>query len=826
MRTLLRARALSYSAVVALLATQGFAAQPRFTQMSPRGVQRGTEVEVVLTGTNLEDAEELLLYDQGLEILAFEHPEDEKQKGKQLKVKFKVAADCALGTQRMRIRTRTGISDLQNLHVGPLPLVAEKEPNTDFAQPQAIDRNVTVEGRIDREDVDYFVVEAKQGDRLTAEVFGTRLGTSSGGNYFDPFLAILDADRNELVARDDTTLVYNDSVAQIIAPKDGKYIIQLRDASYYGDSRAIYLLSVGDFPRPLATIPAGGKPGEKLTVTFVGDVKGPITREITLPETAPERFAIEVQDEHGIAPSSMPFQLAALDNVIEQEPNNDRTQGTAAKAPGAFNGVLSQEGDVDFFKFTAAKDKEYAVRVIARGVRTPLDAVTNVYRVEDGRRIEGNDDGRGGPDSYFRFKAPADGEYAVAIQDQLKRGGEAFAYRIEVSSEMPSIRSEPIEFSRYIQPNIEIPRGGGSGIVVTVRKSDFDGPINFRGEGLPAGVRIECPESWRGAGQMPIVFYADEDAPLAGGYYPVIAHLADPKQPDRKVEDAVTQDILMIRGQNNNRVWQERLSRLPIVVTEKLPFRVWVEQPKVPVVRGGPLNIVVKCEKDEGWDEEIQVRLLENPSGVSSSTSAKIPKGQTETILPINAAGNAAVQDTMIAVRCIARVGNGNVESCTPFVPLRIADQYLKFEFVQGAVPQGQEVDYAIKVTKQTDFEGEAEVKLMGLPTNATAEPLKVTKDSTELVFTIKAAENTPPGLSKNLFCQVLVPEAGDMVTHNLGSGVLRVDPPPPPKKNADGSQVAAKGKPAKPLSRLEQLRQQQKEKEAAEKSGGGGSGQ
>ena len=123
-----------------LTAQSAFAAEPRFTNLMPRGGQRGHEVDVVLSGDNLEDAEELLLYDEGLEVVKFEQPESEKAQGRQLKVTLKLPKDCELGTHRMRVRTRTGLSDLQNFYVTPYPVVDEKEPNTDFATPQAIEK--------------------------------------------------------------------------------------------------------------------------------------------------------------------------------------------------------------------------------------------------------------------------------------------------------------------------------------------------------------------------------------------------------------------------------------------------------------------------------------------------------------------------------------------------------------------------------------------------------------------------------------------------------------------------------------------------------------
>ena len=110
-----------------------------------------------------------------------------------------------------------------------------------------------------------------------------------------------------------------------------------------------------------------------------------------------------------------------------------------------------------------------------------------------------------------------------------------------------------------------------------------------------------------------------------------------------------------------------------------------------------------------------------------------------------------------------------------------------------------------VKVTKRKDFEGEAVATLYGLPANTTAEPIKVTKDTAEFSFTIKAAPNAPAGNNQNLFAQILILENGDTVIHNLGTGRLRIDTPPPPK----------------PLSRLEMLRLQQKEKAAKAAAGG-----
>jgi len=191
-------------------------ASPSLGGLAPRGGQRGTEVEVTLSGGQLQDAQEILFYEPGIEVTKFEVVNPGA-----VKAMFKIAPEAELGSHRLRLRTATGITELRPFFVGALPEVVEKEPNSEFATPQAIPLNVTVNGVADYEDVDYYVVEAKKGDRLTAEVEGIRLGIT----FFDPYVAILNAARFELASSDDNALVWQDGAASIVVPEDGKYYI-------------------------------------------------------------------------------------------------------------------------------------------------------------------------------------------------------------------------------------------------------------------------------------------------------------------------------------------------------------------------------------------------------------------------------------------------------------------------------------------------------------------------------------------------------------------------------------------------------------------------
>ena len=374
------------------------ASDPQLSLIMPRGAQRGSEQVFRFSGARLDDALEVFFYEPGFEVTKLA-PVDANN----IDVTMKIAADCVLGEHTAQIRTKSGISEYRTFFVGALPAVDEKEPNTEFAAPQPISMNTTVHGVVQNEDVDYFVVEAKKGERLSGEVEARRFGQV----LFDRYVAILDERRFELSARDDSPLVRQDAVTSIVVPEDGKYIIEMRESGYGGNGNCRYRLHIGSFPRPVAVFPAGGKAGEELELTFIGDALGPVSRKVTLPADGSSETIVFPEDERGIAPSGHVVRISPVPNAVEAEPNNAFEQATAVSFPSAFNGVLQEPGDVDVFRFTAKKGQVFEVECLGRRIRSAIDPVMNLYK-GNGQSVAGNDDSRG-PDSYLRFQVPEDG---------------------------------------------------------------------------------------------------------------------------------------------------------------------------------------------------------------------------------------------------------------------------------------------------------------------------------------------------------------------------------------------------------------------------------
>jgi hypothetical protein len=790
-----------------------WAASPVLSSIVPRGGQRGTEVEVTLNGARLEDAQELMIYQPGIEVAGLT-----VVNGNQVKAKLKIATDCPPGTKRMRLRCASGVSDLRTFLVGPFPVVAEVEPNSEFTTPQAVPMNVTIDGSIGNEDVDYFVVEAKKGERISAEVEAIRLGDS----FFDVYLAILNEARFELATSDDAALVWQDGVVSIIAPADGKYVIQVRESSFGAGN--YYRCHIGNFPRPLGVIPAGGKPGETLKVKFIGDVLGDVERDVSLPDDADPDFCVFAADDKGISPSGNRFRLVNLDNVIEAEPNEDIAHATKGPAPGAFNGVISSKQDVDFFGFAAKQGQVFDINVYARRLRSELDPVLVVYNAQGGG-LTSNDDAAG-PDAALRFQAPADGEYFVRVYDHLNRGGNGFFYRIEVTAVAPELSLGIAEFQQYVEPKLAVPQGNRIPLLITASRRDFGGPLEFLGENLPPGVTIEHSGMRADESVTQVLLAAAPDAPVGGKIGNILGKLADPNQPNLNVAGRTRQDVVLIRGQNNIPFWTEPVKGLAMAVAQKAPFTLQLVEPKVPLVQGGQARLKVVATREPGFTAPIKIELMMNPPGMNSSREASIAEGQTEAFIDVNAAGNARVGEYKLSVRGEATVGNGPVMVASPFINFRIAEMYVKFTFQQAAIEQGKESELVVNVETTKPFEGNAPVTLYGLPNKVTTTAMELNKETKELIFKLKAEADAPPGKNQNLFCQVVIMENGEPVLHNLGTGQLRVDQPLPPKPNAPApvAQAAPAPMPEAPkrLTRLEQLRLEQKQRLESQKGEGG----
>jgi hypothetical protein len=794
------------------------AANPLVRAMTPPGARRGGEAAIVVTGQRLGDAQGILFYEPGMSLVEIK-PASEQTAN----VKLAIAPDCRLGTHGLRFRTASGVSNMFLFSVGAMPEANEVEPNNDFAKPQPIALDTTVNGVIGNEDVDYFVVQAKKGEPITAEVEGIRLGRSR----FDPYVAILDKDRFELANSDDSPLMWFDCVASVSAPEDGSYIVQVRESSFAGEG-SVYRVHVGRYPRPRAVLPAGGRAGESFEVRWLGDLGGERVQKVTVPTNAlpyysifsPDHAATGLfcQNDRGISPTPNLFRVVDLGNALETEPNDDGPTATVCEVPMALNGVISKPGDLDCFKFKAKKGEVFDIRVHARSIRSPLDPVLKIARI--GGAVVGNNDDSGGPDSYLRFNTPVDDEYVLSVADLLKQGGPDYVYRVEVTRVAPSLVVSLPERRQYEDVTVVVPQGNRLAFMAGATRKDFGAEMTVSVKDLPAGVTQEAVPMAASTISTPVLLTAAADAPLAGSLADLVVTSADPKIP---VTGHLTQTTMLVAGDNQRPVWTYTARRMATAVSAKVPFRIEIVQPKAPLVRTGSMELKIKAIREAGFKAPINVRMLYNPPGVASSASGSIPEGKDEATIPLTANTGAEIRSWKIAVLGEATVGTGPVLVSSQLADLQVADAFFQLAFKPAAAEQGKEAALVATVTMNADFPGPAKLELVGLPGEVTADAAEITKDSTETTLKVKTSAKSPAGRHKAIMCRGELVINGEPVVQMLGPAELRIDAPLPPKPTAKpaapkpAAVAVAKPPVAKPLSRLEQLRMEREGGKPAE---------
>ncbi len=755
---------------------------PQLTRILPRGIERGGEYVLQFRGERLEKAEEVFLYDPDGKITVVEvKPVDAKR----VDVTINVAQDCRLGEHIAQIRTRDGISEFRSFYVGAMKEVQEKpEPNSSLETAQEIELDCTINGVITNEDIDYFRFTGKKGERVSVEVEAVRLGY-----MFDPAIALLDSERFEIAVSDDTPLTKQDAWFSVILPEDGDYYITIREASFRGNGECRYRLHVGRFARPTAVIPAGGKPGETLTLKFAEQLVGAepkinwIEKEVTLPEQAGFRGGIFYEDEWGICPSPVPFRLSNLENVFETEGNNtfpdspviDLT-GSAGVAMGvAINGIVNETGPLDFFRFKAKQGQVFTFTCCGRSIGSNIDSVINIYNASQ-QALAGNDDSRG-LDATLRFQVPADGEYFVSVRDHMNRQREDFVYRLEIAPVSPSLSIGIQRNDRYSQnrQTIAVPQGNRFAVLVNASRSEFGGPIELIHENLLSGLTLHAVPMAANLNLMPVVFEADADAPLGGQLVDFRARHTDPST---NILGRFSNLADFVLGEPNNALYySSTVDRLAMAVIEPLPFKLEIVQPKVPLIRNGSLHVQVIAHRDEGFDQPIRIFFPFLSPGVGTTSQQVIPEGQTSFTYPLNANTNAQLGPWPMYVIGSSDV-NGPAWASSQLAELTIAEPFVKTDFERASVELGQTTKLYGKVEHLVPFEEEAIAEVIAVPANVEVQsPIAFDKETSELSFEVKTNEASPPG-KHTLYCQITIVRDGEPMTFRTSDIQLLINKP------------------------------------------------
>ncbi len=409
-------------------------------------------------------------------------------------LRVKVAEDAEPCEREVRLKTALGLSNPVTFCVGQLAEYTEKEPKNKAEGTEVLSElPLVINGQIMPGDVDRFRLKLSKGTRLVMAASARELTpylADAVPGWFQATLTLYDASGNEL-AYDDDYRFNPDPVLFYEIPRDGEYVLEIKDAIYRGREDFVYRIAVGELPFVTNIFPLGGRIGAKTTVEMKGWNLPVNELVVDANDKEPGILPISVRKKEMVS-NRVPFAVDTLPERLEKEPNNKQAGAQKVTLPVIVNGRIDKPGDCDVFRFEGRTGDELVAEVYARRLNSPLDSVLKLTDA-NGHSLMTNDDhedkGAGltthHADSLLSITLPANGTYYLHIGDAQTKGGQAYGYRLRISPPRP-------DFALRVVPSSINARAGAS-IPITVyplRKDGFTGDITVTLKDAPKGFAL------------------------------------------------------------------------------------------------------------------------------------------------------------------------------------------------------------------------------------------------------------------------------------------------------------------------------------------------
>ena len=584
-----------------------------------------------------------------------------------------LAPDAAIGERELRLVTQAGLTNPLLFQVGQLPeITAPEEPTSPAPAEMKITLPATVNGRIMPGAADRYRFSARQGQQMVMAVFARALIpylADAVPGWCQATLALYDSSGKEL-AYDDEYHFDPDPVLSCKIPRDGEYVIEIKDALYRGREDFVYRIFVGELPFVTSIFPLGGQTGQPTSVDIAG--WNLPDHQMTPIVSAPGLQQLLLRTGE-LVPNRLSYLVDTLPEKLEQEPNDSPDTAQPVVLPVIVNGRIDRPGDWDVFRFDGKAGQEIVAEVQARRLGSPLDSVLKVTDAA-GRQLAFNDDhedkGSGlitqHADSYLSVRLPANGAYFVQLGDTQHKGGPDYAYRLRLSEPRP-------DFELRVTPaSLNVRSGGNVAFTVwAIRRDGFTGEISLALSHAPAGFTLAGARVPANQDRVSITLAAPTTSP-----HGLISLGIDGRATiggQRVTRTAVPAEDLMQAFAYRHLVPARQLiadvvgaapGRLPVRIIGSTPVR-------IPAGGTGQIKVSVPTETRQA---RITLQLSEPPNGISLENVSASHFGGSELLLRCDATkakpglcGNLIVQ--VLAER-IQEAKPGQPPGKRPSVPI------------------------------------------------------------------------------------------------------------------------------------------------------------
>jgi hypothetical protein len=376
-----------------------------------------------------------------------------------------------------------------------------------------------------------------------------------------------------------------------------------------------------------------------------------------------------------------------------------------------------------------------------------------------------------------------------------------------------------------------IPRGNRVVGRLAVQRTGIDAEVQLQLEGLPAGVSVPPTSVSRDRYWVPVVFSANDDAPIAGSLSSVTAttHAAE-----QRISGGFQQVVDLVAGSADALFHSVTVDRLAVAVIEQAPFSIELKQPQAALAQDGTIGLRVEVSRNEDFDGAIDVSLPLLPNWVDAPAKITIPSGESSALYPLRAHGQAESRTWEICAEAkpgtsaprstAAEPGAGatsyrrarrsrtssavDVAVSSQLVTLDVSRPPVSGHFAAAAGEPGKTILLTCELERRGDLPSQLTATLEGLPNRVTASAVTVGSDEQKAVFRIAIDPTAPVGTFTGLVCRLSGQLRGQEVSYYVGrGGELKIQPP--------GALVLDEtGRALTPLEALRRAQQQESEKE------------
>jgi hypothetical protein len=465
---------ISYAAMV--LSMQ---AGPTISHFAPHALVPGKKTVLSFSGSGLESATNFWCSAGGTARRVASSNADT--------ISFEVTCpENVRGVQALQIAGPDGASSYQLVLIDALRAQPHQNNHQSRTNAHRITPPAAVDCILKSEKIDYYVFTAKTGERFSIEAIAHRMGSE-----MDPVIHVLDADGRELMVCDDEPGVWRDSRFVFTAPSAADYLLAVHDSGYGGGTSYGYRLRVTHEPLVWFTYPL-------VDAREIGTSFEPFGSDTDRTEVGSPAN-----------PATGPL-LFALPSLGELEINDSGSQAQPLFVPAILNGKINCSSDLDYYRFTAAKDEKLIFQSATRSLGSPCDLVLAIKN-GDGKTLIQSDPALPS-DAALTNKFETAGDYFLEVRELSgSRDSSNLPYRIKAS------RFESGFTAASEENRVELTPGGTAKLKITCARYEDIGRISFTIEPLIAGITLENAEIPEKKNEAELTIKASDD--LAPGFW-------------------------------------------------------------------------------------------------------------------------------------------------------------------------------------------------------------------------------------------------------------------------------------------------------------------